>query len=58
MPLVRAKTSAKIAAIFFMVVSPSPPPLHFARTSEELRDGHHVLELFGLLKPLSVALYL
>ena len=45
MPMVSAKASARIAAIFFMAVS-----LFWlreiARTGQDIRDGHHVLELF------------
>jgi hypothetical protein len=48
MPVVRAKASAKTTAIFFMIVSPIPGTLHLARTSKELRDRHHVLNLYRL----------
>jgi hypothetical protein len=47
MPLVMAKASARITAILFMIVSPSARQPHSAKTSKELRDGHHVLKLFG-----------
>jgi hypothetical protein len=46
MPVVMAKARAKTRAIFFMVVSPYSSDPQLAITGKELRDGHHVLEVF------------
>ena len=46
MPVVMAKARAKIIATFFMVVSPIPAVNTLPETGKELRDRHHVLEVF------------
>ena len=46
MPVVMAKARARITAIFFMVVSPSSAMSRLPEQGKDIRDRHHVLELF------------
>ena len=47
MPVVSAKARARITAIFFMAVPPSWVMSRLSELGKDIRDRHHVLELFG-----------